>query len=194
MSSIFFEKQKICFIHIPKNAGSSVLSWAGQNLPNTFKFDETLHANIKTMKQKYDVHDYFYIIRNPWDRVVSGYHYVRGAKLFWKENGWYEDTFMSFNQFVEMSWKFFDEKQNQTWFYSMTPQIEWIDDSGIQLKCENLSQDFKQVQDLFCCYEELGVVNFSDRLPGYRQYYNQKTKKIVSDIFQEDIDTFKYTF
>ena len=29
---------------------------------------------------------------------------------------------------------------------------------------------------------------------NYREYYNDKTKKLVAEIYEDDIDTFKYTF
>ena len=29
---------------------------------------------------------------------------------------------------------------------------------------------------------------------NYREYYNDKTKKIIGKLYEEDVDTFKYTF
>ena len=42
--------------------------------------------------------------------------------------------------------------------------------------------------------KDLPVINVSSRTHGYKDYYNDNTKKIVQTKFEKDINTFGYNF
>ena len=97
--------KKFIFIHIPKNAGSSINhsiseycefhngKYKGKSLqPRLDKKDIPLgygkHADYKSIKKllKDEYNDYykFCVVRNPWDRLVSIYWYELGRTISWK--------------------------------------------------------------------------------------------------------------
>jgi len=93
-----FHQYKLVFIHIPKNAGTSMCSWLGlTNLDNGSADTEVLfgqHRGVQLQHLKYDeipVHldrplpdDYRYlaIVRSPRDRLLSEYRWLK-SHPFW---------------------------------------------------------------------------------------------------------------
>ena len=120
---------------------------------------------------------FFVSTRNPWDRLVSWFHYI-SPKL----------------KFTEWITHFI---KNPTRHYNLRPVTRFIygcNDIKI-IRFEHIQRDF----NIVC--EEIGIrsivlshLNCVEHKP-YREYYNDQTRKIVADsIFSEDIDYFKYVF
>ena len=65
-------------------------------------------------------------------------------------------------------------------------QINWIDNSFIVSRYENLSEDLKWLN--------LPRLNISDRTSDYTKYYDEETKEYVSDVFKDDIKRFGYKY
>ena len=60
---------------------------------------------------------------------------------------------------------------------------------------ENLTEDFLYIQNKIGADGELQSLNVTGARAGdYKSYYNDETRKIVADVFQEDIRIFGYTF
>lgn len=97
----FNHKNKIWFIHIPKNGGSSIRNWLdleseslkigqrkydrGTRIHSNFRFQSEYNSNFKTFEDYFK----FCIVRNPWDRAVSIYYnYIKDNKqpYFYKWN------------------------------------------------------------------------------------------------------------
>jgi hypothetical protein len=83
------EINKVLFLHIPKTAGSSLISSEiGQRM------DKRIHSFIGELKDtmtEMDVNSYykFCFTRNPWDRFSSLYHYfynMTESHMFYKYN------------------------------------------------------------------------------------------------------------
>ena len=75
---MIIEEHKTIFIHIPKNAGTAIETLFGNS---SFKIQPPKHANIheikKTFPEIYDSYSTFTIIRNPYDKMVSWYFYLK---------------------------------------------------------------------------------------------------------------------
>ena len=75
---MIIEKYKTIFIHIPKNAGTSIEEYFGNN---SFKVQPNKHDNIYDIKKMfpnpYNNYRKFTVIRNPYDKMVSWYFYLR---------------------------------------------------------------------------------------------------------------------
>ena len=73
------DKHKLIFIHIPKNAGTTIT--------NTLEMSDIGHHGWQYYKSKYpqkwDSYTKISVVRNPWDRVVSCYEYAKMEDSYW---------------------------------------------------------------------------------------------------------------
>jgi hypothetical protein len=174
-----FSDDRITFIHIPKTAGASITVWYLKNINENLSniYDHYFLTEIETSAPLK-----FTVIRNPWDRVVSIYIYI---KTFNK--GTNELSFIDFVMNKITKFKFGKHKLS-------TPQIRWIEpDVTHLLRFENLEEDFKIIQDIFKCYEPLPLTNVTEH-DHYRTYYTEETRQVVAEMFKEDIEAFGYEF
>ena len=133
------------------------------------------------------------MIRNPWDKVVSHYHYrvqTNQTDLGRKEVG--------FNDWVRLS---YGEKDRR--FYDnpkmFMPQMEWI--TGYKgeilingfIHFESLNEDFQEVCRKIGKTAVLPHVKASSR-GDYRSYYEDDTAEIIRTWFERDIEKFGYRF
>lgn len=179
----------IVFIHINKTGGSSVAS--SLSLPHEHKtaLEKIAELGESRWNSKYT----FTIVRNPWDKVVSHYHY----RVKTNKTG-LNDKPIGFRQWVELSYRNKDPAyyDNPKMFM---PQIDWISDAEGQILVdkvcffETLEKDFNNL-----CYQ-LGVTAPLPHLKAsnrshYRDYYDKRTAKIVAQWFAADLEIFGYTF
>lgn len=79
-------------------------------------------------------------------------------------------------------------------------QTDWILDSNNKKivnfigRYENLQQDFNTICDrILIPKKNLNILNKTNHL-YYKDYYTEKTKKIVESMYLKDINYFKYKF
>jgi chondroitin 4-sulfotransferase 11 len=193
------------FIHIQKTAGSSVETALRSVTPDSiFHFDD-LPACRDPLKGRHlfasDLQEYlgestwnsyykFAFVRNPWSRLVSWYNMcvVRPTNQFMYL---VKERTRSFEDFLEMT----DGLARKTVFN----QADYVTDRKGKLsvdfvgRFETIERDFQQV----CA--NLGI---NVKLPrenqglgaDYRAYYNDRTRRVVSERFARDIETFGYQF
>lgn len=202
----------LTFIHIPKSGGTSITRWFDvlctykPNGYNITKYCPTKdHWGIEEVKQvDNDLGYKFTVVRNPWDYTVSLYAFLTGIAIHWynkNPNGdpsfWSFDSSwlkhdLPFDTFVR-NMHLYPTPLHKNYTFA-SPQVSWIgDDMDYILRYENLTEDFKVIQDIVGHDNPLGCYNKSVRT-DYKDYYNDETKKIVSNIFSEDIEKFKYRF
>ena len=179
--TIMTRKPAATFIHIPKSAGNSVRDWLLTNVATSramfkksYMKDHAPYSYIKKAKKNVDHGLVFAIVRNPWDRVLSAYHYHRGKDRYGND--------IDFDTFVKTHMR-----------AANRPQHEYVDDSVLILKLENITEDFKQIQEYFNVYKPLPIKNASQH-GHYTEYYTDETRKIVADCFNIDIETYKYKY
>ena len=176
--------EKMTFIHIPKTAGASITVWYSKNILKTktgyYKSSLSDHTFLSEVENPAPIT--IAVVRNPWDRMVSMYMFIKKMKM--------DITTANFNEFV-----LHDCKLNKFEKYILsTPQIRWIEPGVTHLlRFENLEQDFKIIQDIFQCYEPLLLSNDTQH-DHYRNYYNDETRQAVAEMFKEDIEAFGYEF
>jgi hypothetical protein len=129
------------------------------------------------------------LVRNPWDRMVSYYHWLRTQSFDHPAVALAKCT--GFAGFV---------LHPQT-AASLTaaPYASYVTDvSGIEraifVRLEALAQDMKPVIQHIGFDPEIPHVNVSERPKDYRSAYSDQTAKAVSDMCSEDIVRFGYTF
>lgn len=188
MSAINLPNHNLTFLHIPKNGGSSIVKWLQTNIPEHDVIRS--HSSLSMLSEHWKIERVFTTVRNPWARVVSSYFYLKQSGFYWEFNNIHsEDQFPTWEQYIKnLDFKLSD------WNTLKTNQYEWMDGKvDYILKCENLNEDFKQIQELLGCSEPLPYINTSKH-DDYRTYYNTEQQEFVRKIFEKDIDLFGYTF
>ena len=198
MSFYVTGEKNITFLHIPKTAGTSMLEWLRNNSEGNIYTDWDTHPKLSVIRENRVPNFTFTVVRNPWDRAVSLYFYMKtiafheGSKWL-KLNKITEDNFPSFEDWTKNLLDF--KNPPEFWFNGLTQQIDWIDTPiDLTIKYENLNTDFIKIQEVYNCSNPLPNLHVSIREREYKQYYNETTKKLVAKNFEKDIDTWKYYF
>lgn len=204
---------KPTFIHISKNAGSSIMHSAGGHIDNAG------HTTAYRWISMHGEHtDLFAVIRNPFDRVVSEYFFRRKryendeknphlANLHLDFNDWLIDTFEkgSFctQAFFNGSGVSYNERNmvngKLIWFIT---QCEWLNEP-IQnqplvkhlLRFESLDTDWKIFASQYPNLPKvLPIVNRSRDNNNYRKHYSLTSRSVIESLFKEDLDAYDYDF
>ncbi|MAN26644.1 MULTISPECIES: sulfotransferase family 2 domain-containing protein [Mesonia] len=185
------------FVHIPKNAGLSVCYTLFGNTGGS-------HRKIKSYKDLFAPKTFkkyfkFTFVRNPWDRLVSTYFFLKKGGVTEKDRIWAEKNIMhyeSFEDFVKQ-WLTIENIHNSLHFQ---PQYSFIENKFGEIdmdfigRFENLDNDFMYVASKLGINRKLKKTNKSIRNKNYKSYYSRETKEIVNKVYQKDICLFKYTF
>jgi len=131
----------------------------------------------------------FTIVRNPYDRLVS--LWLWGYSKY------------NFSQFVNLVK---NNKISKGFKYRYMPMIDWIRDKNNKIhidyigRFENLNFHFSEIcKRIKIDTPVLKKLNTGNERSGiirkeYREYYNDDTKRIVTEIYKEDLERFKYSF
>jgi len=194
------------FIHIPKNAGTSV--------SNALGILKSKHQFAKQYKDllgwRYSFYFTFCFVRNPWDRFLSLYNYARLDESYYHsavnpENAMYgkhEDydrlKNATLNQCAHLllEGKLTHDKYWNHW----QPQSNWIyDDNGKKIvdfigSVEQIEKEFAFVTKKIKSNVSIHKLNVSSKNLDYRSAFDSETIKIVSKYYAVDIENFKYKF
>lgn len=209
--AIHFSNHDATFIHIPKTGGSSFEQWCYDNI----EYDrQEKHATLLDAKRIWpNLGTTFTFIRNPFDRMVSMFHFIGQRaieRIEMRKQG--QRTKKSTNQHDDLLisdyyYKGFEnwiEEHSQNihnpfdlgiWLYERkTPMVCWTNNEiDIVIKIENIESKICIIEDLFKKKINLPYLNKSVR-KHYKHYYNTNTKKIVENLFRKDLETFGYNF
>lgn len=202
----------LLFFRIPKNASTSIYEHLGawnlinkhQNLIRA-KADQRIYKNVfdATHAKPDEVHAAlgremekyfsFCVVRNPWDRVVSMYYFAMNKNL---HQLYGIDKKISFEDFCGILL----ENKNNPYFIASHKQIEWTRGKLAPiaiLRFESLREDFSQMlrnHGITHIHPDIPRLNVTDGRKSYREVFTGKTKNMIAEIFEEDIDNFKYVF
>lgn len=202
---------KPVFIHISKNAGTSIILSAADNI---------VVAGHKLASQCVASHGrdspLFAVIRNPYDRVISEYRFRRRRYEAGERNShllimdhFFEDWVLAtYRDGVFRTRSFFEQtgfeyhRQNMVddtliWFVS---QCRWLcDDSGQNLaedvlRYETLESDWSRFTKKFGFECALQHLNASSVRPGSRERYSKQTRDLIYEYYRDDFDAFGYPY
>jgi len=172
------------FIHIPKTGGISVDKVLGKNWKSHHTVKDYRRANPVKFEQFFK----FAFVRNPWDRVVSAYHFIEGGMGMPETRR--RMLVGSFDQFVS------EALVDCVDILYLRPQHEFVAEGGVNLldftgRFERLREDFSIVAGVLGLNPNLPHENASRRRE-WQSYYTQETYNIVGEIYRADIDLFGY--
>ena len=179
----------VILIHVNKTGGSSI----GKALGMPLEHKTALEKIAQLGQKKWDNCYTFAVVRNPWDKVVSHYHY----RVQTNQTG-LAKTKIDFKQWVKLCY----EQQHPTYYDKpkmFQPQTDWISDQQGKIlvnqicRFETLNEDFLTLCKAIGKSAKLPHIKISDR-GKYTDYYDDETAEIVRKWFKKDIDLFGYKF
>lgn len=132
----------------------------------------------------------FTLVRNPWDRVVSYYHWLR-------DQG-FDHPAVALARKVDFS-TFLNAPMTQA-SMTATPYGHYVTDARGAERCdafirlEYLETDCQSLCDHLGFQLELPVNNQSARDRDYRKYYSDRDSALVKTLFDQDIARFGYSY
>ncbi|MBD1916310.1 MULTISPECIES: sulfotransferase family 2 domain-containing protein [Cyanophyceae] len=200
-------RHKFIFVHIYKNAGTSVstalLPFMATKLQRFTSRQLkkigisylaqpcSTHATAATIssvigEEKFKSYFSFCFVRNPWDWQVSLYQYMLKTPNHPQHK--LAKEFKSFENYLD--WRCTKEVRFQKDFiYSQNGEL-LVDFVG---RFETLDEDFKVVCKRIGIPARLPKLNVSNTVP-YQKFYTQKTRDMVEAAFEPDISLFNYSF
>ena len=190
---------KCIFIHIPKCGGISLNK-------TLFGTQGVSHVNIRAYemilsKKDFDSYFKFTIVRNPWDKLLSAYNFLKSGGLC-EEDRYFFDTelssFPDFNSFV-MNWI---NKKNIYKIAHFYPQSYFICD----YRRKNVMNYIGHLEDMENSYKYISRKLDINRdllhenktvlkaKCGYRDIYSNESMHIVGEVYGHDIRLLGYEF
>ena len=191
-------KEKAVFVHIPKTGGASIRE--------ALKFSDVriiLH-NLRdphnvSLAQYIDSNPLAYsfaIVRNPWDRLLSAYFFLKKGGLKPEDKHDAERFVLKYRNFNEFVCSAFKEREILQQIH-FRPQYLWISKNEEVIvdsigRFENfqqsVSQFMKQVGLQKCHVNHLNKGTHKH----YMEYYSKESIEIVRSVYSKDIDLFGY--
>lgn len=186
-------QKRIIFIHIPKNAGTSIINCLGPE--NVF-----MDQNLESYKVKYEEYWKSYnkicIVRNPIDRFISTYNFAKSDKSFWfsskeednmEKHPHYDISInMDINEYA--NYLYLNPNSHNRWSFPQTFFIlnkEGEVEIDTIIKYETMKSDLKKFDiDLNC------VLNKSEKKEEIK--IEEQTLKILYEMYYMDFLNFNY--
>ena len=144
-------------------------------------------------KLNYDIFKNFYkfgVIRNPFDTIVSHYYWINKKNLNTLKN-------ITFNKIIK-------ELENNIYpNHGLLNLNKLMDKNFEKILCDKIIKYEDLNKDLSFVFNKLNIP-FDGELKifkkkiiskkNYRDFFNEKSNKIIKEIFRRDIELFKYSF
>ncbi|WP_170265729.1 sulfotransferase family 2 domain-containing protein [Thiohalocapsa marina] len=182
------------FIHIPKAAGSSISQTLFQQPSRHVPYFEYERASPRKFRKFFK----FTFVRNPWDRLVSTYFFLKRGGVNQLDANWAVDHLSDYQNFEEFVHDGLRTDSVREWIH-FRPQTYFIADAEGDIKVdfigrfEKIERDFCLIEKKLGCEHELRKMNVGQHA-HYRDYYTKETKKIVYDFYERDIELLQYLF
>lgn len=178
------------FIHINKTGGSSIER--ALSIP-------TRHMTASEHIERYGRHEWerrfcFTVVRNPWSKVVSHYHYRRQRDLVGLHG-----QVIDFNDWIRAVY----EDEDPEFFHGpkrmFAPQIDWITDEKGQILVDYIARFERLVDNFATVAERLGRSTSLPHLKPsrhhhYSTHYDTRSVEIVRRHFADDVAAFGYGY
>lgn len=205
-------KYKLIHVHIPKTGGSSANDWMRELDPETESLGSRPHEPVTniTRDHAFEFSNYFTfaIVRNPWARSVSLFHYRKKATDHQPPH-WPSRANIDSLSFREVVLRSEDQSPNYADVCPPrdAPETAWLEPScfawinlGGSIAVDHVCRLETIEQDIRVLSKILGLntppfphTNQSDHR-HYSEYYDDRSKSIVTKKYQKDIAHFGYHF
>jgi hypothetical protein len=176
---IFFGNHKVGLTSVNRFLLKNRVIFCKQNKQRYFNHVDTLtDKEIENMFK-------FTIVRNPFDRMVSAFFYLRNRHVIKAKN---------FRSFVKGAFAEKGVKINAH-FHFQTPSAYYNNKKFVDaiLKLENIRQGWPKIAKKIQCHRVLPKRNVTNH-KHYSHYYDDKSIEIVTRIYKNDLKNFNYKF
>jgi hypothetical protein len=193
-----FDRHRCIFVHVPKCAGISLV----RSLFGDFDCGHTNLRRYQIMFAPAEFNQYFKftIVRNPYDRLVSAFLFLKKGGVNDKDKQWAEKNLAAYDTFDAFAREGLS-KRNIRLALHFRPQSEFIcvrkNRPGLDFfgYYENLPADFAFISRKLGINATLAEANRNaSREKDYRQYYTDASRKIVADLYAADLRILGYDF
>lgn len=191
-----YDDCRCIFVHIPKCAGVSVAGALFGNLGGGhLTFDDYTRIFAPGEVLSYFK---FTIVRNPWDRLVSAFHFLRAGGFGEEDRAWADANLTRFADFGEFVREWVNPENVWKWHH-FRPQYHYVREKEDRVRLdfigrfETIDADFEQIARRLGRPSRMAVTNRSER-GSYRGYYTPREAGIVADVYAEDIALLDYRF
>ena len=200
---------KPVFVHISKNAGTSIVVTAGEHIT-----DAGHRTAASWVAANGSERPLFAVVRHPCDRVLSEYHYRQRRWRSGERNPHLANLHLSFDEWVATTFEdgtyrtrsFFERSgvpynehnmvgDQLIWFI---PQVDWLGDSEQRLFVDHLLRFEQLAQDWSTFSAEYGIdgtlehVNRSPRPVGAERLMSQRSRELIHEHYRVDFERFGY--
>lgn len=211
---ILSQGRKYIFIHIPKTGGTALtLALEARAMKDDILFDNTPKAKSRQHRQKElraagrlwkhstradieglvpDLDSYFTftLVRNPWDRMVSYYHFLRVQS--------FDHPAVSLAKSTDFS-TFLNAPPTQATLQAWPASAHMRDSAGVDratlyARLEHMQDDLAPLETHLGFRLTIGRVNASERDRDWRIYYSDVDAALIARLCAEDITRFGYGF
>lgn len=213
---IISRSRRFIFVHIPKTGGTAFsLAYEGRAAKDDILIGDTPKARRRAGRWKgmrtvgrvwkhstladvvglvspEEIEDFqtVTLVRNPWDRLVSYYHWLREQRFAHPAVGLAKTHDLS---------RFLNHPQTvagfRLWPYgAYMRRQDGSEKPSIFIRLESYSEEIAPVEAHLGIRLSLPYANASDRGRDWRPYYSDKDAAVVADLCGEDIARFGYRF
>lgn len=213
---IISEGRNYIFVHIPKTGGTSLaLALEGRAMKDDLLIGDTPKAKRRRNRLKGAVsagrlwkHSTLAdieglvsagfiagaftvtLVRNPWDRLVSYYHWLRGQSFDHPAVSLARGA--DFSAFLNADHTQASIRANPYASYMTT--ANGVERASAYIRLEQFAIDAAPLWEHLGFRLDLPAINSSGRVRDYRGYYIDRDAELVSDICAKDISRFGYRF
>lgn len=196
-----FDTYRCIFVHVPKTAGVSV----SRELFGNLSGGHTPIATYEVVFSRREFESYFKFafVRNPWDRLYSAYRFLKAGGMSEGDRRWAERNLHGVTEFTE----FVTEHLRRSHILSSShfvPQYRFLCRPGSTRvlvdfvgRYESLDRDFRAVKERLGLDTGEGLPHFNrsgSNGADYRSAYTAETRRIVADVYRDDLELFGYAF
>lgn len=202
-------RHQCIFVHIPKCGGSSVEEilwpeprhvhdlWMGflDRYHNKYQTGGLQHLLARQIRQEvgphvFDAYFKFAFVRDPFDKAVSQYHYMRGRDDLREFIGMRQDD--SFKTYLRLTRQRVHVQWEEQWKFVLDergrPMMDFVG------RFESFEADVRRVLDrLSVAAPTIPHTNRTER-GRYEDYYDDEAAAIVASMYHRDLDLFGYAF
>jgi len=188
---------KYVFLHIPRTGGSLIENKLREKYSQDYSGIDKMglskqHYMLDKLISNKDKNNIFVFtfVRNPFDRILSSY-------LNWTIN-----NTSDFDKYIDMVKIVVENKLylykgaiNTNDISHYIPMTSMIGNHKLDFigKFENYENDIKKLSEI-SDMTNLNEIIINKRNIDYRTFYNERNKKIISELYKDDLKEFNYTF